>query len=131
MDTAEVIVTLGGALAIAAVIWFFFLSERRAVSATAATGGVQEAKVVVRGGYEPSVIEVSAGRPVRLHFYRDETDPCSDTVVLGEWGISRALPAHETTDVEFTPTRSGRFDFNCGMNMLRGTIVVREPESQS
>jgi plastocyanin domain-containing protein len=126
VDTAEILVTLGGLLAIAGVIWYFFFSEGVAVLATAATGGPQEARVLIRGGYNPSVIEVTAGRPVRLHFYRDETSPCSDTVILGEWGISRSLPAHETTDIEFTPTRPGRFEFTCGMNMLRGTIVVRE-----
>lgn len=128
MDTTEIIVTLGGLMAIAVVIWFFFLSERGSVSATAVSGGLQEARVVVRGGYEPSVIEVTAGTPVRLHFFRDESNPCSDTVVLGEWGISRSLPAHETTDIDFTPTRPGRFDFTCGMNMIRGTVIVRESE---
>ncbi|HVP14961.1 MAG TPA: cupredoxin domain-containing protein, partial [Terriglobales bacterium] len=64
-------------------------------------------------------------RPVRLLFFREETEGCSDTVLLPEWGIARTLPAFVETPVEFTPTRSGSFDFTCGMHMLHGRIVVR------
>jgi len=123
MDTAEILVTLGGLLAIAWVLWFFFLSERR--EARAAPGaGVQTVRVTVKGGYDPDRIVVERGRPVRLEFYRDETSGCSDTVVLGDFGISRKLPPHETTVVEVMPERSGEFTFTCGMNMLRGRLVV-------
>ncbi|MCC2671561.1 MAG: hypothetical protein K0Q72_4032, partial [Armatimonadetes bacterium] len=71
-------------------------------------------------------IVVEKGRPVRVAFYRDETASCSDTVVFGDFGISRALPAFKTTDVEFTPERAGEFIFTCGMNMLCGKLIVEE-----
>jgi len=38
--------------------------------------------------------------------------------------FARDLPAHETTPVEFTPDKPGEFTFTCGMNMLRGKLVV-------
>src|SRR5688500_13050419 len=107
MDPAEVIVTVGGVTAVGWVIWYFFLGERRKVRAAAGTGGLQEIKVLVKGGYEPDVIVVQQGRPVRLDFYRDETSSCSDTVVFGDFGIARPLPAFKTTPVEFTPDRTG------------------------
>lgn len=128
MDTAQIIVTLGGLAAIAAVIWYFFLGEREQVRATVGSGGVQEIKVRVKGGYDPDVIVVEKNRPVRLEFYRDETASCSDTVVLGDFGIARPLPAFKTTPVEFTPEKAGEFTFTCGMNMLRGKLIVEDRE---
>lgn len=126
MDTAEIWVTLGGLAAIAGVIWYFFLGERRQVRALAGAGGVQEIQVLVKGGYDPDVIVVEKDRPVRLDFYRDETASCSDTVVFGDFGIARPLPAFQTTPVEFTPEKAGEFTFTCGMNMLRGKLIVEE-----
>jgi plastocyanin domain-containing protein len=124
MDTAEIIVTLGGVAAIGWVIWYFFLGERQSVRAAVGSGGVQEIQVRVKGGYEPDVIVVEKGRPVRLDFYRDETASCSDTVVFGDFGIARPLPAFKTTPVEFTPDKAGEFTFTCGMNMMRGKLIV-------
>jgi plastocyanin domain-containing protein len=125
MDTAQVFVTLGGVAAIGWVIWYFFLGERQQVRAVS-TGGVQQVQVRVKGGYEPDVIVVEKGRPVRLDFYRDETSGCSDTVVFGDFGIARPLAAFKTTSVEFTPDKAGEFTFTCGMNMLRGRLIVED-----
>jgi Cu+-exporting ATPase len=126
VDTTQILVTLGGIVAIGGVIWFFFVVERRATAAVVGAGGVQEIRVRVKGGYEPDVLVVERGRPVRLDFYRDETSSCSDTVVFGDFGISRPLPAFQTTAVEFTPEKTGEFPFTCGMNMLRGKLIVKE-----
>ena len=126
MDTAQILVTLGGVAAIGWVIWYFFLSERQQVRATAGAAGAQEVRVVVKGGYEPDVIVVRKGQPVRLDFYRDETASCSDTVVFSDFGIARPLPAFKTTPVEFTPDRTGEFTFTCGMSMLRGKLIVED-----
>jgi plastocyanin domain-containing protein len=130
MDTAQVFVTLGGIAAVGWVIWYFFLGERRQVRAISA-GGVQQIRVQVKGGYEPDVIVVEKGRPVRLDFYRDENSGCSDTVVFGDFGISRPLPAFQTTSVEFTPQKAGEFTFTCGMNMLRGKLIVEDEQRGS
>jgi plastocyanin domain-containing protein len=123
MDTTEIIVIVGGIAAIAFVLWYFF-GERERVEAKAGAGGVQEIAVTVKGGYSPDVIVVKKGAPVRLNFYRDETSSCSETVVFGDFGISRALPAYKNTPIEFTPDREGEFTFTCGMNMMRGKLVV-------
>ena len=126
MDTAEIVVTIGGLAAIGWVIWYYFLGERAQIRAAVGAGGVQEVKVRVKGGYEPDVIVVEKGRPVRLDFYRDETASCSDTVVFGDFGISKPLPAFRTTPVEFTPDKTGEFSFTCGMNMIRGKLIVED-----
>jgi P-type Cu+ transporter len=124
MDTAQVVVTLTGLLLMAAVAWFFFGEREKAVARVA--DGVQVARVVVKGGYAPDTLVVNRGQPVRIEFDRQETSSCSDTVVFGDFGISRPLPAFRTTPVEFTPDKAGTFEFTCGMNMLRGRLIVED-----
>ena len=123
MDTAEIIVVIGGIGLIAFVLWYFF-GEREATAAVVNEAGVQEIDVTVKGGYSPDVIVVDRGRPVRLNFRREETSSCSEQVILGDFGIARDLPAFKTTPVEFTPEKSGEFPFTCGMNMLHGKLIV-------
>ncbi len=123
MDTTEIIVVIGGIALIAFVLWYFF-GEREAIAAFTGASGVQEIKVTVKGGYSPDVIVVREGHPVKLDFYRDETASCSEQVIFGDFGIARDLPAFKTTPVEFTPDKTGEFTFTCGMNMMRGKLIV-------
>ncbi|MDT7543668.1 MAG: hypothetical protein QOE33_3572 [Acidobacteriota bacterium] len=123
MDATEIGVIIVGAGLIALVLWYFF-GERERVEARTVAGGVQEIDITVKGGYSPDVIVVRAGQPVRLNFYRDEADSCSERVIFGDFRIARELPAYKTTAVEFTPERVGEFTWTCGMSMMRGKLVV-------
>jgi plastocyanin domain-containing protein len=105
-------------------LWVFFFGRRRPAVAARESEGGQEVRIVVAGGYSPDRILAKRGRPLRLLFDRREENPCSDEVVLPEWGIRRALPAFSETLVEVTPDRTGEFPFSCGMNMLHGAIEV-------
>lgn len=130
MDTAEIIVVVAGVLLILFTLWFFF-GKREAVAAKSAASGAQEIDVLVKGGYSPDRIEVVAGRPVRLKFYRNETSSCTEQVILGDFGIARELPYQKTTAIEFTPEQAGQFSFHCGMNMVRGTLIVKPPHTNA
>lgn len=125
MSTADWIVAFSGAAAIAWVNWYFLLAQRVAAPARLA-GGAQVVEVAVRGGYDPGVIRVKRGIPVRLVFDRQETSSCSEEVVLPEFGIRRFLPAFAKTTIELTPDRTGTFDITCGMSMLHGKLVVED-----
>src|SRR5688572_4968102 len=125
MTAAQIAVTIGGVAAIAWVLWFFLFARGTAVAAAAA-GGVQEVQILVKGGYSPDTIIVQAGRPVRLHFYRDETADCSERVVFDTLNIDEALPAFQTKTIEFIPATPGDYPFRCGMSMLRGRVVAQE-----
>ena len=123
MDSTETLVLAGAVAMIAIVLWYFF-GEREKVAATVTDTGVQEVKITVKGGYSPDVVVVKRGVPVKLEFFRDETASCSDQVILGDFGIARDLPAFKTTAIKFTPDKTGEFSFTCGMNMLHGKLVV-------
>ena len=134
LQGSEWMVVAAGAAAIAWVNWYFFVAQRTAVAAmgpaegVAPHGGVarSETTIVVHGGYEPSTIRVRAGAPVRLIFDRQETSPCSEEIVFPDFGIRRFLPAFEKTTIELTPPAPGRYEFTCGMSMLRGVMIAEE-----
>jgi plastocyanin domain-containing protein len=123
MDNYEIGVSIDGVLAIAFLGWFFF-GSRKKVTATVKESGAQEIDITVKGGYSPDVIVVKKDKPLRLNFYRDETSSCSEQVIFGDFGVVKNLPAFKSTTVEFTPDKSGEFTFTCGMNMLRGKLIV-------
>ena len=124
METSQVVVTVGGALLVGFVLWFFF-GPRTATAARRTTEGRQEVEIEVRGSYSPDRIEVEAGRPVRLTFIRREANPCTAQVIFPDFGIVRELPVGQPVPIEFTPDRAGEFEFHCGMNMVRGRLIVR------
>jgi len=125
---AQLAVTVVGVAGIVWVLWYFLFSKGRAVAASS-RNGTQEIRVVVKGGYTPDTVVVEAGKPVRLQFYRDETADCSERVVFPDFDVDVTLPAFETTTIEFTPPEAGEFSFRCGMNMLKGLLVV-EPANR-
>ncbi|HLZ45348.1 MAG TPA: cupredoxin domain-containing protein [Gemmatimonadales bacterium] len=129
MTPIQIAVTALGAVAVIGVLWYFLFSRGKAVAATSGTGGIQEVRVTVKGGYTPDTIVVQAGKPVRLQFYRDETADCSERVVFEKFGIDQLLPPFQTTTIEFTPEQPGEYPFRCGMNMLKGLLVV-EPTGE-
>jgi plastocyanin domain-containing protein len=120
----KVAMTLGGLGLIGAELWWFLLSKFKSRQAST-QAGVQEVTVTVDGGYEPSQIVVQAGQPVRLNFYRKDPSRCLEEVRLPDFHIVQQLGLNQTTPIEFTPNKPGRYEFACGMNMFRGFIDVQ------
>lgn len=124
MTPTEVGVVLGGLALIALINWYFFFSEGESALAAVGSGDVAEVPIVVQGGYSPSTVRVPAGARVRLVFDRREDSSCSEEVVIPAFGIRKFLPAHDRRVVELPTVAPGKYGFTCGMNMLRGTLVV-------
>src|SRR5687767_12885991 len=80
---------------------------------------------VSKRGYEPKSIAVKKGQRVKLAFLRTDEQNCGGEVVFPRLNISRKLPVGETVMIEFTPRESGEIGFFCGMNMLRGKVLVQ------
>jgi plastocyanin domain-containing protein len=117
-------VLAGGAAAIAWINWWFFFAAKRSASAKDSGAGVQTARVVVRGGYEPGEVRLRAGVRTRLEFERQENAGCSEEIVIPELGVRQFLAPFETTVVELPPLEPGTYEMTCGMSMLRGRLVV-------
>ncbi|MEX2161577.1 MAG: cupredoxin domain-containing protein [Anaerolineales bacterium] len=123
MDLTTIIVNVLGLALIALVVWYFWLFRREGVQ-VAMVAGIQEATIKVKGGYDPDVIVVKKGRPVRLNFLRQESSMCSEMVIFDKIQKSAKLPEGETVTIEFTPTQNGEIPFQCQMGMLRGKVIV-------
>lgn len=85
----------------------------------------QKTTVIVDGGYSPSTIVVTKGKPVELTFTRKSQSGCDGTIVIKSLKVSKDLKTGESTVVKFTPTKTGTIPFTCGMGMLQGKIVVK------
>ena len=121
--TSDRVAAIAIGLALLVFLYVFFFGKKRA-PVQPPPMGAQEITIVVAGGYKPDTIVAKKGMPLKLVFDRRETNPCSDEVVLPEFGIRYPLPAHAKTVIEVTPQREGEFPFSCGMNMLHGKIKV-------
>jgi plastocyanin domain-containing protein len=126
VNTGDLLVVASGLAALAWVNWYFFVADRGSAAAAAGAGGIQEVEVVVLGGYSPGSVRLKRGVPARLVFDRQEVSSCSEEVVIPDFGIRRFLPAHQKTAVDITPQQAGRYEFTCGMGMLRGQITVED-----
>jgi plastocyanin domain-containing protein len=86
--------------------------------------GAQTATVEINdNGFEPSSLKLKAGAPAKVTFVRKTDATCAKEVVIKEYKIERKLPLNEPVTVEFTP-RKGEFTFACGMDMIKGKLVV-------
>lgn len=86
--------------------------------------GAQTATIEINSkGFDPGSLKLKAGVPAKVTFVRKTDEGCAKEVVIKEYNINRALPLNEPVTVEFTP-RKGEFTFACGMNMLKGKLIV-------
>ncbi len=76
-------------------------------------------------GYQPDSFKLRKGVPARVTFVRKVEATCGTEIVLAEYNIKRELPLNQPVVVEFTPAKTGVFKFACGMDMLRGKIIVQ------
>lgn len=79
---------------------------------------------VAKAGFSPSSINVQKGEKVSLAFYRADAENCGSEVVFAKQKITKKLPVGETVLIEFTPNEAGEIGFACGMDMLRGKVIV-------
>lgn len=121
-------VAVGGLGLIGAELWWFMFSKTKSQKALVKQG-IQEVDIVVDGGYTPDRIEVAAGEPVKLNFYRQDASSCLEQVLLPDFNRALDLTLNQTTSVEIVPEKPGEYTFTCGMNMYRGVIKAKASKS--
>jgi cobalt-zinc-cadmium efflux system membrane fusion protein len=92
----------------------------------ARSAAIQTARITVgEQGYEPSRVTLRAGAPARLTFVRTTDKTCGTAVMFPSLNIRRELPRNQPVEIDFTPQKTGEIQFVCGVNMLRGTVLVQ------
>ena len=122
MTILQLAVTLAGP-ALIAVLGRFFFCARPATEAVEVQGA-QQVRITVNGGYSPNSVRARTGVPLRMAFDRQEDGDCSARVVFPDLAVSHWLAPQATTVIELTVDRPGTFGFACGMNMIRGSLIV-------
>lgn len=91
------------------------------------TRGDRIAISVTERGFEPDNVSVPGGEPVTLVFTRTTDSTCAKEVVIPIDGksIEKPLPLNEAVAIEVTFAQAGQITYACGMDMVKGTVVVR------
>lgn len=84
----------------------------------------QQATVEVAGGYKPETITLHQGIPAELSFTRTNDQGCLDVVHSKTLNFEEELPLNETKTVTIDTSKTGEFDFSCGMDMFHGKVVI-------
>lgn len=118
----EFAVMLSGLMAIALIVWWFWLSRPRPIHA----GGHEPVDILVKDGtYQPAVIECPSGQALTLRFVRQDATPCAEKVVFDDLGVSADLPLGRPQTVNLGKLPSGSHEFTCQMGMYRGKLIVK------
>jgi RND family efflux transporter MFP subunit len=114
---------------------FLLRSERERLGLGAPTPAMQEHVqsktqrrdiAVTADGFSPAHVTVEKGVPVELFFLRKTDRTCAKKVVFPDLKITKDLPLNEPVSVTWTPDQVGTVNFVCGMNMFRGSVVVKQ-----
>jgi copper chaperone CopZ/uncharacterized membrane protein YagU involved in acid resistance len=90
--------------------------------------GVQTVQLSVQGtNYYPNPIVVKKDIPVRLVADVNNMPGCSKSIIIPEFNIRKTVTTGDNL-IEFTPNKSGTFQFSCSMGMFRGQIVVQNAD---
>jgi RND family efflux transporter MFP subunit len=104
---------------------FALRAERERVNpAGVASAGSMTVQVTERG-FEPDRVVVPPGEQARLTFIRRTDNTCATEIVIASQGLRRELPLNQPVTVDVKAVAGGEIAFACGMDMLKGAIVVR------
>ena len=90
-----------------------------------ASGPVRFQLAVTDTGFTPGRLTVPAGTPVTLVVTRKTDQTCVKEIVFPAQGIRKTLPLNEAVEIKLPASPNGVIQYVCGMEMLRGIVVVR------
>jgi RND family efflux transporter MFP subunit len=131
----EVAAGLGEADRVVAEGSFFLRAERERLGlgrprapglpAASVVPGARYEIRITKEGFTPALTTLAAGVPVEIVFTRQTDETCAKEVVIPSMNLRQPLPLNERVVVPLTPTKTGPIEFACGMDMLRGTLLVK------
>ena len=94
-------------------------------AAQTSASGLQEHTIEVAGEFTPASVSLKAGQSARLHFRRGDKPTCADEIVFPELGIRKKIAVNQTVAVDIPAQQARTLSFVCGMNMMKGSVVVQ------
>ncbi len=79
---------------------------------------------VTAAGFDPARVEVPAGTHVKLKVTRQVEATCGTDLVVAGKTVTERLPLNQPVEVDLGIVTRGEVVFSCGMNMLKGTVIV-------
>lgn len=84
------------------------------------------------GVYSPAYINIPINQKTCLRFFRQDPSPCSEVLLIEEFGIHTELPLNQNKDIFIISTKKGKFSFTCQMQMYKGILDIKDkPYKQS
>ncbi len=111
---SDVVVVVLGLAFIAGELWYFRGRRSYVSPGDPAKSRTQEFYVTLQGGFDPDLVIVEAGRPVRLDVLRCEVDTASEQFAFDTLKITKTLREFTRTSVEFIPNEPGDHRFFSG-----------------
>jgi uncharacterized protein len=120
------IYTLNSGLALKGVKNDVLSSNKKQEEKATAPAEAQEQIVemhITSSGFQPSVLKIKKGVPVRWVIKGDQVTSCTSKIIIPSLNITKSISFGENV-VIFTPTKSGEIPFSCWMGMVRGKFIV-------
>lgn len=121
----KVLVLLGAIIGVGLIVWWFFGKRKVVIVAAELRDGKQVVRIVVDGGYTPSVVQLQKDIPAELVFVRKDPSACFEEVVLPDFGTSTHLPVNKPYTISVNPDTPGEYKYSCGMHMFFGKVIVK------
>jgi len=121
----RILVLIAGLAIIGFIIWWFFGNHQVATATADVTDNNQNVDIEVNGGYSPEIVTLKKGVPATINFTRKDASSCLDRVVFSDFGINRKLPQNEQQTIKIDTSKSGEFQWACGMDMFHGKLIIK------
>lgn len=121
----KILVLIVGLALIGFIFWWFFGNHQVEAATADLTDNNQNIDVEVKGGYSPEIVTLKKGVPATINFTRKDASSCLDRVVFSDFGINKELPQNEKQSIEIDTSKSGEFQWACGMDMFHGKLIIK------
>ena len=122
---SQIIVLIVGLVLIVFIAWWLFGKHEVSQESTTISADGQSATVVVNGGYNPAVLKLKQGVPVKLTFNRKDPPTCLEKVVFPDFGVDADLPVGQDVVITIDTSKAGEYEYSCGMHMFHGKIIIK------
>jgi hypothetical protein len=81
--------------------------------------------IVTKEGFEPGTVSFSKGDPMRIAFYRADSENCASEVVFKGANLTKKLPVGKVVTIDIPNMQGKEISFACGMDMYKGKVVIQ------